>query len=468
MPDPYPPTGKFPISTPLPAGETLPGPASHLSPGPYPGTGRFPVPGPIRSKQTPPTQPPEITWPPEIDGEQTVVVGSSDPDPSTPADQPQAPPSVQPQAPPSVQPQAPPSVQPQAQGTPPRSRPQPSAASQSTTSQQFASAPVVPATPIPVTPAPMTPQPAAFPNSGIPVPTTPNLGIPTSGVPQSPVFPVSSASVDGPQIPPLGNPAAPRIVPTPRRGHRGLIITLVALAVIVVLGGAGTAVALFGDDLTGQPSAGASSAPGGSSSPGTAGSRSSAPGKNGADVPKLPNEPTPRPRPAKPGLEPPTSARPWPANWAKFAAGESTRRVDDLGRLGLTVAVPETWTCALRSQYKDAITTTCSGTVGDKTVGGDITVRVCSEPCDANRKITLRQVEEAWGLRWVRVDGNSMYVETNNVPDQPGRYGVTVVRYWHSKADGPLDRQVVVRLTAPANQQALPQKVVTSIIAATP
>lgn len=67
----------------------------------------------------------------------------------------------------------------------------------------------------------------------------------------------------------------------------------------------------------------------------------------------------------------------------------------------------------------------------------------------------MRTAEEAWGLRWVRSGPSSTYAETSSLTvDGERRYGLVVVAYWRS-GDGDVDRQSVLRMTAPvtgANQ----------------
>jgi hypothetical protein len=240
----------------------------------------------------------------------------------------------------------------------------------------------------------------------------------------------------------------------PARRRTGLIIALVA-ALVVVLGGGGTAAALAlrgsGDKGTGQHSASPSQAKHSSSPAGQA----------------TPTAPKSAPStPKQPGKEPPKNGS-WPANWPGFAAADHAQPQADLAGLGFTFDVPAGWTCTKVDQSTGYVNYHCGNDA--QHVGGDVIVRRCGEPCDAAKKIKMRQGEEAWGLQWVRDGGNSSWATSNQAPGSDGKpgFGLVLVRYWHSSQGGPLDRQVVVRMTAPAAQAATVQKTANSVRAAT-
>jgi hypothetical protein len=171
--------------------------------------------------------------------------------------------------------------------------------------------------------------------------------------------------------------------------------------------------------------------------------------------------PAPRPvvPPGQPGLEPPTAGG-WPASWATFAASDQTKKMD-LAGMDFAFRVPDGWRCTNAEQPGTQAKWACGGaSPADAVPGGYVTVRKCAVPCDAARKIEMRKTENAWGLRWVRADDHTAYVETTKLKGKNGesRYGLVLVRYWHRGSQ--LDRQLVVRMSAPMAQKAGLQKIV--------
>jgi hypothetical protein len=77
----------------------------------------------------------------------------------------------------------------------------------------------------------------------------------------------------------------------------------------------------------------------------------------------------------------------------------------------------------------------------------------------------MREREEAWGLQWIRAGSYAAWAQTTNFVGPP-HYGLVVVGYWRSVADGAIDRQVVLRLTAPAARVNDLRKVANDIHAA--
>jgi hypothetical protein len=141
--------------------------------------------------------------------------------------------------------------------------------------------------------------------------------------------------------------------------------------------------------------------------------------------------------------------------------------MSDLDGLGFSFRVPVGWSCTPLSQAKGA--TWACGPDGQPDVGGVVTVRPCSIPCDGPKKVRMRKAENAFGLPWVRADAHSAYAESAALASPSGpRYALAAVRYWHSRPGGPLDRQVVVQMTAPPDRKAELQKVMNDIRTATP
>ena len=62
----------------------------------------------------------------------------------------------------------------------------------------------------------------------------------------------------------------------------------------------------------------------------------------------------------------------------------------------------------------------------------------------------LRKAEEAWGLQWRAAGQYVVLVETVKL-NGAKRYGVVVVAFWRSEPDGAVDRQLVLRMTAPTD-----------------
>jgi hypothetical protein len=250
------------------------------------------------------------------------------------------------------------------------------------------------------------------------------------------------------QYPPLSAEPAQK----PRR--TGLLVGLVILIVVVVGGGIGGAVYFTRGSGTpetkqsasAEPTGGTSTAPQGQPTPHT---QQSAPSK-----------------PKHPGKEPPEDAS-WPSSFATFGSGDKTKKLSGLAGLGFDFVAPSDWSCTKKDQSTSYVNYHCAGS---KTkAGGDVIVRTCGEPCDAAKKIHMREQEEAFGLRWHRDGGNCSWAQADKVtaPDGSTGYGLVMVRYWHSKPGGPMDRQVVLRLTAPPSAKSDAQKVANSVRDAT-
>jgi hypothetical protein len=241
--------------------------------------------------------------------------------------------------------------------------------------------------------------------------------------------------------------------PAPKKGRKGLLIGLIVLVLVVLAGGVGGAV-YFTQGGKPDPTPTAGPKPSGGTTKGGGGQPTPQTQKSAPSTPK------------QPGKEPPKDGS-WPASFKKFGAGDKTKQQANLAGLGFTFATPADWTCTKRDQSTTYVNYHC-GTSKTK-AGGDVIVRTCGEPCDPAKKIKMREGEEAFGLAWVRDGGNSSWAEGKKVtaPDGSTGYGLVLVRYWHSKPGGPMDRQVVLRFTAPTAAAADLQKVANSVRDAT-
>jgi hypothetical protein len=232
------------------------------------------------------------------------------------------------------------------------------------------------------------------------------------------------------RYPPIGNAIRPR------RSRLPMLLGIIAL--IVVLLGAGGAVYYFVLRDDGKPTGKPSTPPSPVSSA------------------------EPQASASQPGIEPPKAGE-WPAAWPKFAAGEATRTMAKLPGLQFDFKVPDGWDCAEASRAAGVAKYTCQPPVdGGDAMGGDVIVRTCPDPCDADRRVRMRRAEEAWGLQWVRAGGFIAWAETTKV-NGAARYGLVVVAYWRSAADGAINRQMVFRMTAPPAKADDLRKVANSI-----
>jgi hypothetical protein len=280
--------------------------------------------------------------------------------------------------------------------------------------------------PTSVPPQPMSSQPTSVPPQPVSAPPTSVPPQPVAGMP-SPTVPAASPYDAYP-----AGPADPR-----GSRRRTWLLVGAALAGLVVLGGGGGAVALTMRSDAGGPEPTPSAAP-----------------STAVDAP----EPA-----AQPGIEPPADGE-WPADWPAFEEQEATP-ITDLAGVGFAFEVPEGWSCTPVTTTEDAAHYRCGpGGEGDQ-VGGELIVRTCPDPCDAERRVGMRRAEEAWGLQWVRDSGYRSWAATDEIDDEP-RHGVVLVGYWRSAPEGRIDRQLVLRLTAPQEQADEIRKVAGSVRAA--
>jgi hypothetical protein len=275
----------------------------------------------------------------------------------------------------------------------------------------------------PVSAHPVSAHPVStHPVSAHPVSSQPVSGYPVSGNPMSglPAFgtPISA-------VPASGIPTAQREIGKGPRPDR-LLVVIVALVALLIGAAGGTALGTgLGDDP--DPSTG--------NTPVTY-----------TDAQLL----LPSAAPGRPGLSPDPGGA-WPSNWPSFDAAGSAgvQEVKDLAGLGFDFRMPAAWTCSLAEQAAAAVHYRCGAWQGDVlTSGGDITVRACPAVCDDAARVALRQREEAWGLRWI--SGNSLrsWADTPQVDGKP-EYGMVYVGFFRTTPEGLLDREIVVRMTAP-------------------
>lgn len=308
--------------------------------------------------------------------------------------------------------------------------------------------------PQPVSPPPVSPPPVSPPAvSPAPVSGQPQ---PISGAPQSPPAgprpptfePMSPASGapqwNGWQLPSVGDPlqqASPSGYGYPMPGaierdaprrRTGLWIGI-AVVVAIALAAAGGVYAWQSGG--GTPTAAASSSP-----------RPVA---------------LPTASPLSPGVEPPADGI-WPLQWPKFTGVDKVQRFD-LEGLGFQFTAPASWRCARSGNGEGYVKYDCGTAPGTEAeTGGELIVRNCPAPCDENRRVAMRKAEEAWGLRWRRASRLAAYAETTKINGNP-RYGLVIVAFWRSTPDGAVDREVVMRMTAPIEQTDVLRKVANSV-----
>ncbi|MEV0427126.1 hypothetical protein [Micromonospora sp. NPDC050495] len=257
-----------------------------------------------------------------------------------------------------------------------------------------------------VSPAPAPEhQPVAVPQQG-PAPLRPEHPLPVSAPPQEPF-----------------TAPARRITPSasPRR-RTGLWVGIAALVLVVLAGAGGLAVwaGSGGDEKPHPVASGSTSAP-----------------------PLLPTTP-----PESPGVEPPKPGA-WPTQWPKFKERDTVRTLN-LDGLGFPVKVPTNWQCTLAGRAEGFVKYQCgTSATGAQTLGGEVIVRDCPQPCTGQWQTAMRGVEEAWGAQWIRSGEYASYAEKILDVDGGQRHGLVVVAYFRSGEDGAIDRQLVIRMTSP-------------------
>lgn len=296
----------------------------------------------------------------------------------------------------------------------------------------------VQAGPNPTRPVPSNPHPAPGPPApGWDAPTTAMPAQPVAETPQSPAAAQAPAPAGVPPYDPLAAPAR-RITPSETRRRRtGLRVGIVAL-VLVLLGGAGAFAWVGLRDTTEQPTANPS--PTGVVQSGTP-------------------EWSPSARPQQPGIEPPRPGD-WP-KWQVFGRSDAVRTLTPDG-LGFDFVAPADWTCTPGGSNEGQVKYNCGASIGDNAeIGGELIVRNCPE-CGEEQRDALRKAEEAWGLQW-RSGGPYVVLAETVKLNGANKYGVVVVAFWRSEPDGAIDRQLVLRMTAPEDWIDVIRRVVNSI-----
>lgn len=242
--------------------------------------------------------------------------------------------------------------------------------------------------------------------------------------------------------PPVSDMSPEDLVPiaiTPEDRPRNRTRLLVGLLVlgIVVLGGTGGAIAFLTRPDPGPPV----------ESPGIS-----------ASIPALPPSP---PTPEEPGVEPPVADE-WPNDFARFAPDEPAEKMEKLPGVPFDFFVPEGWNCTDNSAGDGVIRYTCGPGGRSDEIGGDIIIRDCPDPCTSDRRIALRGSVEAWGLQWHRDSGYRSWAATEELDDEP-RFGIVLAGYARSTFEGPMDKLVVLQMTAPLDEQEAVQKVASSV-----
>ncbi|GAB7045465.1 hypothetical protein [Catenuloplanes indicus] len=302
----------------------------------------------------------------------------------------------------------------------------------------------------PVSPSPSHPGPAADrPTSGGPVSGPPVSSPPVSGQPFAYGSPVSGPPVSSPPI--SGQPFAhggPRtpmpdmedpftspvrriqpVPPKPRRTGRWITIAVVIGVLVAGSGAFAWQWALGGDESPEgvlQPTAAAESASASAS--------------------------VPVPPPRAPGIEPPKAGE-WPGAWPRFTPTDRIRTLTGLEGVGFTLKIPMSWQCVLDGRGAGFTRYRCGLAAGDDLqTGGELIVRDCPDGCPKDRQTTMRQAEEAWGLQWIGAGPTAAYAESSTLQiDGEQQYGLVVVAFWRGGSEGAIDRQVVLRMTAPVD-----------------
>ncbi|MEU1603580.1 hypothetical protein [Micromonospora matsumotoense] len=249
----------------------------------------------------------------------------------------------------------------------------------------------------------------------------------------------------GPPRPaPAGYPAYP---PVAARGRSRTGWWLALVAVVAVVAAAVGAVGGFG--LAGRSDGGRTGVVAGTASP-----------TPSADL-GLPGTP-----PRQPGVEPPIGGG-WPAAAPTFAGTDPTREITGLAGVDFSFRVPTGWSCTEAGRTSGSAHYRCGIPAADGSIiGGDLVVRQCPRLCTDERRTALRRQEEAWGLQWVRSGEFTTWAETARVDGAP-RYGLVYLSYWRSVPEDAIDRQLVLRMTAPLDRADEVRKVAASVRAAT-
>jgi hypothetical protein len=238
-------------------------------------------------------------------------------------------------------------------------------------------------------------------------------------------------------------PPAPRPPATGHRRRSALRLAVVALLALALGGAGGLLIAGRGGPGAAGPTATAAPTPSPSLDLG------------------LPTAP-----PRQPGAEPPIGGG-WPADTPTFAATDRTRQLSDLDGLGFSFRVPADWNCTEAARTGGSVRYRCGvPAAGELRWGGEIVVRQCPRLCTDDRRSELRRQEEAWGRPWIRSGDFTTWAQTDRIDGQP-RYGLVYLSYWRSVPEDAIDRQLVLRMTAPLDRADELRKVASSVRDAT-
>jgi hypothetical protein len=163
--------------------------------------------------------------------------------------------------------------------------------------------------------------------------------------------------------------------------------------------------------------------------------------------------------PAEPGVEPPVNGG-WPQTYPSFKPTDKLQAMPGATTgFGFDFQVPLNWTCQQTAHTNGYVKMTCNGGAN---VTGEVIVRHCPAPCMADQRTSLRKQEEAFGLTWVRSGPFASWADSNKI-DGASRYGLVYVGFWRSVPEGPLNRELVFRMTSPVNRATELREVVNSI-----
>jgi hypothetical protein len=178
----------------------------------------------------------------------------------------------------------------------------------------------------------------------------------------------------------------------------------------------------------------------------------------GGGTPNATNSSSPQPvslptgTPVSPGVEPP-KADGWPAQWPKYTPKDPVRTYNDLKGLGFPLKVPSDWECLLGASANGYVKYNCGVSPGDKpTIGGEVIVRGCPQPCDVVQQQTMRQAEEAWGVPWHQAGPFAVWGEGQPDVDGEKRHALVVVAFFRGGGSDQVDSQLVLRMTGPIDQ----------------
>ena len=135
--------------------------------------------------------------------------------------------------------------------------------------------------------------------------------------------------------------------------------------------------------------------------------------------------------------------------------------MNSLDGLGFSFQVPPGWNCTRQQKTSGFVRYRC-GSGEERGAGGDVIVRHCERPCTEDRRAELRQLEEAWGLRWTKSGPFVTWAETTEIGGKR-RYGLVYVGFWRSDPNDAIDRELVLRLTAPLGDSDDIKKVANSV-----